>query len=236
MLEAKNLVKSYGKRKIIRDVSFSVKKGEIFAILGPNGAGKTTCFYMIFGIVRPDSGKIILDGHDITQIPMHLKAKLGIGYLPQEASIFQGLSTEDNIMAVLENFVAGKDEQIKRLDELLDEFKLQHVRKSMSIALSGGERRRLEVARLLASNPDYVLLDEPFAGVDPVSVNGVIEITKTLSAKGIGVIITDHNVREILKCADRICVVYDGTVLVNGTKDDVLNNKIVREVYLGQDF
>lgn len=236
MLVVKNLEKSYGKRKIIRDVSFSVKEGEVFSILGPNGAGKTTCFYMIFGIVNPDSGKVYLHDRDITDIPIYLRARLGIGYLPQDASIFQGLSTEDNIMGVLENFIENQNERAEKLESLLKEFNLLHIRKSISIALSGGERRRLEIARLLASDPSFVLLDEPFAGVDPVSVNDVIAIIRSLANRGIGVVITDHNVREILKCADRICVVYDGKVLINGDKNEILANETVREVYLGRDF
>lgn len=229
-------MKSYGSRQVIRDVSFSVQRGEIFAILGPNGAGKTTSFYMIFGIVKPNSGTIFLDGHDITDLPMYLRAKIGIGYLPQEASIFQGLTAEENIMAVLENFLENQEEREQKLDELIKDFNLSHVRKSKSIALSGGERRRLEIARLLASDPDFVLLDEPFAGVDPVSVSGVIDIIKSLAKRGIGVIITDHNAREIFKSADRICIIYDGKVLIDGKKDDILQNETVRNVYLGSDF
>jgi len=236
MLIVKNLQKSYGKRMIIKDVSFEIKKGEVFAILGPNGAGKTTSFYMIFGIVKPDSGTITLDGHDITNIPMHLRAKIGIGYLPQEASIFQGLSVEDNILCVLENFVENENERIEKLNLLISDFNLEKVRKSISISLSGGERRRLEIARLLASDPSYILLDEPFAGVDPVSVGEVIEIIRNLANRNIGVVITDHNAREIMKSSDKICVIYDGSVLINGTKEEVMANKIVREVYLGSDF
>jgi lipopolysaccharide export system ATP-binding protein len=236
MLIAKNLQKYYGKRLVIKDVNFEIKRGEIFGILGPNGAGKTTSFYMIFGIVKPDKGKITIDGVDITELPMHIKAKIGIGYLPQESSIFQGLTTEENILCVVENYIQDKTQQQGRLNELLDEFNLQKVRKSPSVALSGGEKRRLEIARLLASNPSFVLLDEPFAGVDPVSVSSVIEIIKNLANKGIGVVITDHNAREILKAADKIAVIYDGTVLVNGTKEEVLKNQTVRDVYLGRDF
>lgn len=236
MLLVKNLKKSYGKRLVIRDVSFEIKKGEVFAILGPNGAGKTTSFYMIFGIVKPDSGKIELDGEDITNFPMYVKTRMGIGYLPQEASIFQGLTTEENILAVLENFIKNKTERFEKLESLLNEFNLLHIRKSLSISLSGGERRRLEIARLLASDPSFVLLDEPFAGVDPVSVSGVIDIIRGLANRGIGVVITDHNAREILKSADKISVIYDGTVLVSGTKEDVLKNETVKEVYLGKDF
>ncbi len=236
MLEVRNLTKSYNGRRVIRDVSFSVKKGEIFGILGPNGAGKTTSFYMIFGIVKPDGGQVLLNGHDITNLPMYLRAKIGIGYLPQEASIFQGLTTEENILAVLENFVSNQSERMAKLDSLIADFNLEHIRKSKSVALSGGERRRLEIARLLASDPNFVLLDEPFAGVDPVSVYDVIEIIHSLARRGIGVIITDHNAREILKSSDKICVIYEGKVLVNGTKDDVLKNETVQRVYLGEDF
>lgn len=236
MLIAKNLKKSYGKRLVIRDVSFEIKRGEVFGILGPNGAGKTTSFYMIFGIVKPDGGTIELDGVDITNLPMYVKARIGIGYLPQEASIFQGLTTEENIMAVIENFIDEEEKRQEKLEELLTEFKLHHVRKSLSVALSGGERRRLEIARLLASDPSFVLLDEPFAGVDPVSVSGVIAIIRGLAKKGIGVVITDHNAREILKSADKIAVIYDGQVLISGTKDDILKNQTVTDVYLGKDF
>lgn len=236
MLSVHNLVKSYGKKRVIKDVSFSINKGEIFGILGPNGAGKTTSFYMIFGIVNPDSGTIDIDGHDITNIPMHIKSKIGIGYLPQDMSIFQGLTTKENIVAVLENFCSTKDEINEKLAKLLDEFSLNHVADSLSMSLSGGERRRLEIARLLASSPSFVLLDEPFAGVDPVSVIDIINIIKDLAKRDIGVIITDHNAREILNCCDKICVIYDGKVLVNGTKSDVLQNETVKTVYLGTDF
>ncbi|QED23604.1 LPS export ABC transporter ATP-binding protein [Candidatus Deianiraea vastatrix] len=236
MLIATNLKKSYGNRIVIKDVSFQIQRGEVFGILGPNGAGKTTSFYMIFGIVKPDSGKITLDGHDITNIPMHMKSRIGIGYLPQEASIFQTLTTKENILCVLENFYHNKDERMTRLDQLIYDFELQKVANSPSIALSGGERRRLEIARLLASDPSFVLLDEPFAGVDPVSVNGVINIIKDLAKRNIGVVITDHNAREILKSSDKISVIYDGKVLVHGTKDDILQNQTVKDVYLGKDF
>jgi len=236
MLVVKNLKKSYGKREIIKDVSFEVKKGQIFSILGPNGAGKTTCFYMIFGIVNPNSGKIFLNEHDITNVPIYMKSSLGIGYLPQESSIFQGLTTEENIIAVLENFVKNKDERMAKLNELINDFHLSHVRDSMSMSLSGGEKRRLEIARLLASDPDFILLDEPFAGVDPVSTKDIIDIIKSLAAKNIGIIITDHNVREIMQCTDEMCIIYEGKILVQGQKEEILANDMVKKIYLGSDF
>lgn len=233
---AQGLEKFYGKRHIIKGIDFTFNTGEIVGILGPNGAGKTTSFYMIVGIAIPDGGKIFLDGTDITSRPMHERGKFGIGYLPQEPSIFRGLSVEENILAILEFSVKNKKQRMARLDELLDEFYISHLRKQKSISLSGGERRRLEIARLLALNPKFVFLDEPFAGVDPVSVEEINKLIKHLSAKGIGVIITDHNVRETLKITDRTYIIYDGKVLIEGTQDEILSHPETRKYYLGEGF
>lgn len=236
MIRVENLRKSYKDRVVISDVSFETSRGEVFAILGPNGAGKTTCFYMVFGIIKPDYGRVLIDGNDITDLPIHMRSRVGLGYLPQESSIFQELTTEENIMCALENFYPDKSVCNQKLEDLLNEFSIQHIRKTRAMSLSGGERRRLEIARLLATDPDYVLLDEPFAGVDPVSINEVIKIIKMITQKGKGVIITDHNVRETMKVADRICVIYDGKVLVSGSNKDILSNDLVRDIYLGHDF
>jgi lipopolysaccharide export system ATP-binding protein len=236
-LSAANLAKSYGKRRIITDLSLDVASGEVVGLLGPNGAGKTTAFYMIVGLVPPDAGHIRLDDADLTHSPMHRRAQLGIGYLPQEASVFRKLSVQDNVLAILEtraDLDLGGREQ--RLEEILDELRISHVRDSLGLSLSGGERRRVEIARALAAEPRFMLLDEPFAGVDPLSVLDIQRIIRELSAKGIGVLITDHNVRETLGVCDRAYIVSSGTVIAAGNAEEILANSQVREVYLGESF
>ncbi|MGL4263129.1 MAG: LPS export ABC transporter ATP-binding protein, partial [Afipia sp.] len=228
--------KSFGTRKIVHGVSIYVRRGEAVGILGPNGAGKTTCFYMITGLIKPDRGRVELDGHDVTQLPMYQRARLGIGYLPQEASIFRGLSVENNIRAVLEVVEPDKRKRERELDSLLEEFNITRLRKSPSIALSGGERRRVEIARALASRPSYMLLDEPFAGIDPIAVGDIQQLVRHLTARGIGVLITDHNVRETLGLTDRAYIVYAGAVLTEGSPDDIVNDPDVRRLYLGEEF
>lgn len=236
-LVIENLSKFYKKRAVVKDVSLNVRQGEIIGLLGPNGAGKTTSFYMILGLIVSDSGKILLDGIDITGKPVHARAKLGIGYLPQEPSVFRKLSVADNILAVLEvRKELAKAQQQILLDSLLDEFHLQHVRTSLGISLSGGERRRLEIARALASEPKFILLDEPFAGVDPISIAEIKKIITYLANRNIGVIITDHNVRETLDICDRAYILNNGTVIATGTSEEILNNQEVRQVYLGEHF
>jgi lipopolysaccharide export system ATP-binding protein len=237
VLSAAHLAKSYKSRQVVRDLSLEVNSGEVVGLLGPNGAGKTTAFYMIVGLVECDGGNIHLDDRDVTRLPMHRRAQLGIGYLPQEASVFRRLSVEDNILAILETRAdldaAGRE---ARVEELLDELRIGHVRRSAGQALSGGERRRVEIARALAAEPRFILLDEPFAGVDPISVLDIQRIIGELAAKGIGVLITDHNVRETLGVCARAYIVDRGTVLASGTAEEVLANSEVREVYLGQNF
>ncbi len=228
--------KSYKKRTVVTSASLAVKRGEAVGLLGPNGAGKTTVFYMITGLVRPDKGYISLDGFDITKMPMYRRARLGIGYLPQEASIFRGLNVEQNIMAVLELVEPNRKKRKEQLDELLEEFSITHLRKSMAIALSGGERRRLEIARALASRPSFMLLDEPFAGVDPIAVGDIQQLVRHLTARGIGVLITDHNVRETLSLIDRAYIIHSGNVLTNGTPGEIIANPDVRRLYLGESF
>lgn len=228
--------KSFGTRKIVHGVSIYVRRGEAVGILGPNGAGKTTVFYMITGLIKPDRGRVELDGHDVTQLPMYQRARLGIGYLPQEASIFRGLSVEDNIRAVLEVVEPDKRKRERELDSLLEEFNITRLRKSPSIALSGGERRRVEIARALASRPSYMLLDEPFAGIDPIAVGDIQELVRHLTSRGIGVLITDHNVRETLGLTDRAYIVYAGEVLTEGSPDEIVNDPDVRRLYLGEEF
>lgn len=228
--------KSFGTRKIVHGVSIYVRRGEAVGILGPNGAGKTTCFYMITGLIKPDRGRVELDGHDVTQLPMYQRARLGIGYLPQEASIFRGLSVEDNIRAVLEVVEPDKRKRERELDSLLDEFNITRLRKSPSIALSGGERRRVEIARALASRPNYMLLDEPFAGIDPIAVGDIQQLVRHLTQRGIGVLITDHNVRETLGLTDRAYIVYAGEVLTEGNPNEIVNDPDVRRLYLGEEF
>lgn len=236
ILAAEGLHKTYGKRRVVNNVSIDVMRGEAVGILGPNGAGKTTCFYMVTGLVEPDAGHISLDGHDVTKLPMYRRARLGIGYLPQEASIFRGLNVENNLRAVLEVVEPNKARREQRLNELLDEFQIQHIRKSPSIALSGGERRRVEIARSLATNPHYMLLDEPFAGIDPIAVGDIRALVRHLTRRGIGVLITDHNVRETLGLVDRAYIIHSGSVLMEGTPEEIVENDDVRRLYLGEEF
>ena len=235
-LSVRNLRKSYGKRLIIRDVSLSLSRGEVVALLGPNGSGKTTSFYAIAGLVGADAGQVVIDGQDVTRAPMYRRATLGLGYLPQEMSIFRGLSVQDNIRAVLEITHKSRAKRAERLEQLLSEFAIDHLRTSPAVALSGGERRRLEIARALASDPSYLLLDEPFAGVDPISVGDIRALVADLKTRGLGVLITDHNVRETLEIVDRAYILHDGGVIMSGTADEVVANADVRRVYLGQDF
>ena len=235
-LRVQGLRKSYKRRPVIRDVSLSLGRGEVVALLGPNGSGKTTCFYCIAGLIAPDAGVVSIDGRDVTGLPMFRRAQLGIGYLPQEVSIFRGLSVEDNILAVLEIVERDKRRRNERLDELLSEFSISHLRRAPALALSGGERRRVEIARCLAANPKYLLLDEPFAGVDPIAVNDIRDLVADLKTRGIGVLITDHNVRETLEIVDRAYILHDGVMLMDGTADEVVRDENVRRVYLGQSF
>jgi lipopolysaccharide export system ATP-binding protein len=237
VLRALNLAKSYKSRQILKDISLEVESGEVVGLLGPNGAGKTTAFYMIVGLTRCEHGEIYLDNKNIGRLPMHRRAQLGVGYLPQEPSVFRRMTVENNILAILETR-PGLDEAKRRtrLGELLDELHIGHVRESLGLSLSGGERRRVEIARSLAADPRFILLDEPFAGVDPLSVADIQRIIKHLSDKGIGVLITDHNVRETLGICERAYIVSQGTVLTSGSADQILANREVREVYLGQDF
>ena len=235
-LYASNIKKSYKQRLVVRGVSLAVRRGQSVGLLGPNGAGKTTVFYMITGLVKSDDGEVFVDGKDVTSLPMYRRARLGIGYLPQEASIFRGLTVEQNIMAVLEIVEPNKKARTEQLDKLLEEFKITRLRKSPSISLSGGERRRCEIARALASRPSFILLDEPFAGIDPIAVGDIQELVRHLTDLGIGVLITDHNVRETLKLIDRAYIIYDGQVLTKGTPQEIINNEDVRRVYLGDMF
>ena len=228
--------KTFKKRMVVKGVSINLKRGESVGLLGPNGAGKTTVFYMITGLIKPDEGAVFIDGYDVTKLSMYRRARLGIGYLPQEASIFRGLSVEENIMAVLQVTEPDKRERKRRLDELLEEFKIGRLRKSPSIALSGGERRRCEIARALASRPAYMLLDEPFAGIDPIAIGDIRTLVRHLTNRGIGVLITDHNVRETLDLIDRAYIIYDGRVLIEGSPAEVVANEEVKRVYLGDMF
>lgn len=235
-LEIHNFGKSFQKRPVVRNVSLHVKRGEAVGLLGPNGAGKTTCFYMITGLIPADYGTIMLDGEDVTALPMYRRARMGIGYLPQEASIFRGLSVEENIRAVLE---AVQPDPVRRevlLEELLSDFSITHLRRTPGLALSGGERRRVEIARALAANPSFVLLDEPFAGIDPIAINDIRDLVAKLKTRGIGVLITDHNVRETLGIIDRAVIIHDGRVLMEGTPEDIVGHDDVRRLYLGEQF
>ncbi|MCA6436694.1 MAG: LPS export ABC transporter ATP-binding protein [Bacteroidota bacterium] len=236
ILRGENLVKRYKTRTVANNVSIQVEQGEIVGLLGPNGAGKTTSFYMIVGMVKPNSGRIYLDDRDITKEPMFRRAQLGVGYLPQEASVFRKLSIEDNIRAVLEMTKLTRKEQELKLESLLDEFALHHVRKNLGDQLSGGERRRTEIARALATNPKFILLDEPFAGVDPIAVEDIQTVVRKLKEKNIGILITDHNVHETLSITDRAYLLYSGSVIKSGTAEDLANDEQVRKVYLGQNF
>nr|WP_249110384.1 LPS export ABC transporter ATP-binding protein [Neokomagataea anthophila] len=233
---ATGIGKTYKKRAVVQNVSLKVQRGEAVGLLGPNGAGKTTSFYMIVGLVQPDTGSITLDGAEITELPMYRRARLGVGYLPQEASIFRGLNVEQNIMAALEVIEADPDVRETMLDGLLAEFGITHLRRSPSLALSGGERRRLEIARALASQPNYILLDEPLAGIDPIAVSEIRDLVSHLKDRGIGVLITDHNVRETLEVIDRAYIMHGGQVLMEGTPEAIVANEDVRRVYLGENF
>ena len=235
-LEVRSIAKSYDKRAVLHDVSLHVERGEVVGLLGPNGAGKTTSFYSVMGLVRPDAGRIYLDGQDITHLPMYRRAILGLGYLPQETSIFRGLTVEQNIMSVLEVAEPDLDARVARLEKLLGEFGLNGLRDSPAMALSGGERRRCEIARSLAAEPSIMLLDEPFAGIDPISISDIRDLVKELRERDIGVLITDHNVRETLDIVDRACIIYDGQVLFEGTPQALVADENVRRLYLGESF
>ncbi len=235
-LEVVSIAKSYDKRAVLTEISLTVAKGEVLGLLGPNGAGKTTCFYSIMGLVRPDAGRILLDGTDITDLPMYRRAMLGLGYLPQETSIFRGLTVEQNINSVLELVEPDKQVREEELERLLEEFHITHLRNSPALALSGGERRRCEIARALAAKPSIMLLDEPFAGIDPMSITDIRDLVIELRNRGIGVLITDHNVRETLDIVDRACIIYGGQVLFSGSPEDLVADENVRRLYLGEGF
>ena len=235
-LVARNLGKRFKDRPVLRDVSLRLNKGEIVGLLGPNGAGKTTCFYILTGLISPDSGNVLLDGRDVTSLPMYRRARLGIGYLPQETSIFRGLSVEENIRAVLEVVEPNRDKRMAALDSLLAEFSISHLRRTPALALSGGERRRVEIARALASYPQFILLDEPLAGIDPIAIGEIRDLISHLRDRGIGVLITDHNVRETLDIVDRAYIIHDGTVLMEGGPEEIVKHQDVRRVYLGERF
>ncbi len=230
------LAKSFGKRQVVRDVSLSLARREVVGLLGPNGAGKTTCFYMIMGLIGADSGSISIDGEDVTRLPMYQRARLGVGYLPQEASIFRGMSVEDNVMAVAELVEPDRAARIAQVDSLLRELHVEHLRSQPATSLSGGERRRVEIARALASRPSFMLLDEPFTGIDPLAISDISDLVRFLKQRGLGVLITDHQVRETLRIVDRAYVMHDGAVLFSGSPESVLNNEEVRKVYLGEQF
>lgn len=235
-LTADHLSKSYKKRPVLRNVSFSIQRGEAVALLGPNGAGKTTCFYIITGLIAPDGGYIQLDGQDITNLPMYRRSRLGIGYLPQEASIFRGLTVEDNLRTVIEAQELNTEDQDMLLEDLLTEFGIEHLRRTPALALSGGERRRVEIARALAARPQFMLLDEPLAGIDPIAVGDIRKLITYLKQRGIGVLITDHNVRDCLGIVDRAYILHDGRVLMEGSPEEIVANEDVRRVYLGENF
>lgn len=235
-LKIDHLRKSYRKKTVIRDFSMKLNRGEVVALLGPNGSGKTTTFYAVAGLVTPEGGTVTVDGKDVTLLPMYRRAQLGIGYLPQEMSIFRGLSVQDNIAAILDIAVPHRHKRRERLEELLSEFSIEHLRRAPALALSGGERRRVEIARCLAANPKYLLLDEPFAGVDPISVGDIRMLVADLKTRGIGVLITDHNVRETLEIVDRAYILHEGKVLMSGSPEEVVQNENVRRVYLGENF
>ncbi len=235
-LKVKNIGKIYNRKRVIQDISFSVERGEILGLLGPNGAGKTTCFYIAVGMIYPDFGSVFLDGKKITNIPMSERAKMGIGYLPQESSIFRGLNVEENIMAILEIHESKYEKRKTKLESLLADFSIEHLRSASAMSLSGGERRRVEIARALASNPQFIFLDEPFAGIDPIAVDEIKKLVSRLKKRGIGVVITDHNVRETLSIVDRASIVSDGLILAEGEPREISHNHKVRSIYLGQTF
>ena len=236
IIETKNLVKIYGQRKVVDDVSLLVEQGTIVGLLGPNGAGKTTTLYMVVGIAKPDAGSVLLDGKDIGQMPMYQRARLGIGYLPQEASVFRKLTVEENLMSILETTTLSHDEQVQKMNELIDEFGIGHIRGNLGMALSGGERRRVEIARSLATDPAFILLDEPFAGIDPIAVADIQGMIAHLAKRGIGILITDHNVRETLSIVDKAYILASGKVLLHGDSDSIANDPVARKYYLGENF
>lgn len=236
ILEVKNLTKAYSKRLVVKGVDITVRRGEIVGLLGPNGAGKTTTFYMIVGIIPPDSGSILFDNQDITHLPIHVRSRYGVGYLSQEPSIFRRLTVEENIMAILETLPLSYNERKRRLNQLLRELNIEHLRKSKAYTLSGGEARRLEITRALVTNPSFILLDEPFSGIDPIVVNEAKQIIEDLKKRGIGILLTDHNVRETLSITDRAYLIADGKILISGTSQDLINNPKARKIYLGDNF
>ena len=236
IIETKNLVKIYGERKVVNDVSLQVEQGTIVGLLGPNGAGKTTTFYMVVGITKPDSGSVLLDGKDIGQMPMYQRARLGISYLPQEASVFRKMTVEENLMSILETTSLSHDEQVHKMNELIEEFGIGHIRGSLGTALSGGERRRVEIARSLAIDPAFILLDEPFAGIDPIAVADLQDMIAHLAKRGIGILITDHNVRETLSIVDKAYILASGVVLLHGDSESIANDPVARKYYLGENF
>jgi lipopolysaccharide export system ATP-binding protein len=236
ILKVEHLKKKYQEREVVSDINLEIRSGEVIGLLGPNGAGKTTSFYMIVGLIRADGGKIILNDNDITKLPIHARASMGIGYLPQEASIFKTMTVEKNIYSILEIVEKNKKERVKKLNNLLEEFSIKRIQKSIASTLSGGERRRVEIARALASNPSFLLLDEPFAGIDPIAVSDIMNVIKQLKKRGLGVLITDHNVRETLAIVDRAYIVHEGKILMSGDRDSVYKNNEVRKFYLGDGF
>ncbi len=236
IIETKNLVKIYGQRKVVNDVSLQVEQGTIVGLLGPNGAGKTTTFYMVVGIAKPDAGTVTLDGKDISQLSMYQRARLGIGYLPQEASIFRKMTVEENLLSILETTSLPHEKQIEKMEDLLEEFDIGHVRNSVGTALSGGERRRVEIARSLATDPAFILLDEPFAGIDPIAVADIQNMIAHLAKRGIGILITDHNVRETLSIVDKAYILASGEVLLHGDSESIYNDPVARKYYLGENF
>ena len=236
IIETKNLVKIYGQRKVVNNVSLQVEQGTIVGLLGPNGAGKTTTFYMVVGIAKPDAGTVTLDGQDISQFSMYQRARLGIGYLPQEASIFRKMTVEENLLSILETTSLSHEKQLEKMEDLLEEFDISHVRKSIGTALSGGERRRVEIARSLATDPAFILLDEPFAGIDPIAVADIQNMIAHLAKRGIGILITDHNVRETLSIVDKAYILASGEVLLHGDSESIANDPVARKYYLGENF
>lgn len=236
IIETKNLVKVYGQRRVVDEVSLTVEQGTVVGLLGPNGAGKTTTFYMVVGITKPDSGTVLLDGHDIGQMPMYQRARLGISYLPQEASIFRKMTVEENLLSVLETTPLSHEEQLNKMNELIEEFRIEHIRKSVGTALSGGERRRVEIARSLVTDPAFILLDEPFAGIDPIAVADLQGMIAHLAQRGIGILITDHNVRETLSIVDKAYILASGKVLLHGNSASIASDPVARKYYLGENF